>query len=39
MQFLVHKKGYGNEYDQWIVETGLSHARKAIEDYWTKPLR
>ena len=36
IQYLVHWKGYGNEHDQWIVESGLPHARKAIEDYWTR---
>ncbi len=30
---LVHWKGYGNEHNQWIVESGLSHARQVIEDY------
>jgi len=29
-QYLVHWKGYGDEHDQWIAETGLSYARKAI---------
>ena len=38
MQFLVHWKGYGNKYDQWIVEMGLLHATEVIEDYWTKLL-
>ena len=33
MQYLVHLKGYRDEHDQWIAETGLPHARKAIEDY------
>ena len=37
-QYLVHWKGYGNEHDQWIAETGLSHAKGAIEDYWTRIL-
>jgi len=32
-QYLVHWKGYGNKHDQWIVETGLPHAKGAIEDY------
>ena len=32
-QYLVHWKGYGNEHDQWIAETGFSHAKGAIEDY------
>jgi len=35
-QYLVHWKGYGNEHDQWIAETGLPHAKGAIEDYWTR---
>ena len=33
MQFLVHWKEYRNKYNQWISETGLSHAREVIEDY------
>ena len=37
-QFLVHWKGYGNEHDQRITETELSHAKEAIEDYWTRVL-
>jgi len=36
MQYLVHWKDYGDEHDQWIAETGLPHARKAIEDYWAR---
>ena len=35
-QYLVHWKGYRDEHDQWIAETGLPHAKKAIEDYWTR---
>ena len=35
-QYLVHWKVYGDEHDQWIAETGLLHARLAIEDYWTR---
>ena len=35
-QYLVHWKGYGDEHDQWIVESGLPHAKQAIEDYWTR---
>jgi len=38
MQYLVHWKGYRNEHDQWIAETGLPHAREAIEDYWARYL-
>ena len=38
-QFLVHWKGYKNEYNQWIVETGLPHTKEAIQDYWTKLSR
>ena len=39
-QYLVHWKGYGDEHDQWIAETGLPHAEEIIkiEDYWTKIL-
>jgi len=35
-QYLVHWKGYGDEHDQWIAETGLPHAKQAVEDYWTR---
>ena len=35
-QFLVHWKGYGDEHDQWITETGLPHTKEAIEKYWTR---
>ena len=35
-QFLVYWKDYGNEHDQWIMETGLPHAKKMIEDYWAR---
>jgi len=28
LNFLVHWKGYGDKYDQWIAETGLLHAKK-----------
>ena len=35
-QYLVHWKGYGNEHNQWIAESGLPHTRQAIEDYWTR---
>jgi len=38
-QYLVHWKGYGNKHDQWIAESGLRHAKQAIEDYWTGYLR
>ena len=34
----MHWKGYGDEHDQWITETGLPHAKEAIEDYWTRYL-
>jgi len=27
---------YGDEHDQWIVETGLLHAKQVVEDYWTR---
>jgi len=36
MQYLVHWKGYGDKHNQWIAETGLPHAKQAIEDYWTR---
>ena len=35
-QLLVYWKKYGNEHDYWISKTGLSHANKAIKDYWTR---
>ena len=35
-QFLVHWKGYGDEYDQWIAKMGLPHAKEMIKDYWQK---
>ena len=38
MQYLVHWKGYRNEHDQQIAETGLPHAKEMIEDYWTRIL-
>ena len=38
-QYLVHWKGYGDKHDQWIAETGLPHAKQAVEDYWTRHLR
>ena len=37
-QYLVHWKGYRDEHDQWIAESGLPHARQVIEDYWTRYL-
>ena len=37
-QYLVHWKGYGDEHDQWIAESGLLHAKQVIEDYWTRYL-
>ena len=36
IQYLVHWKGYGNEHDQWIAESGLSHTKEMIENYWTR---
>jgi len=36
MQYLVYWKSYGDEHDQWIAETGLPHAKEAIEDYWAR---
>ena len=38
-QYLVHWKGYGDEHDQWIAETGLPHAKQAVEDYWMRHSR
>ena len=36
IQYLVHWKEYRNEHDQWIVESGLSHAKEVIKDYWMR---
>jgi len=36
VQYLVHWKDYGDEYNQWIAKTGLPYAKQAIEDYWTR---
>jgi len=35
-QYLIYWKGYRDEHDQWIVESGLPHARQVIEDYWMR---
>ena len=35
-QFLIHWKGYGDEYNQQIVGSGLPHAKGMIEDYWAR---
>jgi len=35
-QYLVYWKGYRDEHNQLIAEMGLPHARKAIENYWTR---
>ena len=35
-QYLVYCKGYGDEHDQLIAETGLPHTKETIEDYWTR---
>jgi len=32
-QYLIHWKGYGDEHDQWIMESGLPYAIQVIEDY------
>ena len=39
IQFLVYRKKYGNEHNQWIAEKRLPHAKETIQDYWTKILR
>jgi len=36
IQLLIHWKRYGNEHDQWISETELPHAKKAIGNYWSR---
>jgi len=36
IQFLVHWKGYGDEHDQCIAESGLPHVKSMIEDYWAR---
>ena len=36
IQYLVHWKDYRDEYNQWIAEIGLPHAKEVIEDYWTR---
>ena len=33
-QYLVHWKGYSNEDDKWILESGLGHAKELLKDYW-----
>ena len=33
IHYLVHWKDYGDEYNQWIAEIGLPHAKEAIKDY------
>ena len=35
-QYMVHWKGYRDEHNQWIAETGLFHVKEAIEDYWVR---
>jgi len=35
-QYLVHWKGYRDKHNQWIAETGLPHAKQAVEDYWIR---
>ena len=37
-QYLMYWKGYGDKYNQWIVESGLPHAKEVIEDYWLRYL-
>jgi len=32
-QYLVHWKGYSNEDDEWILESGLGHAKELLKDY------
>ena len=38
VQYLVYWKGYRDEHDQWIAETGLPYTKEAIEDYWARCL-
>jgi len=33
IQFLIHWKEYRNKHVQWIFETELLYAKKAIENY------
>jgi len=33
LEFLVHWKGYGNEDNTWITESGLSNARALVDEY------
>jgi len=33
MQYLIHWKGYEDEHNQWIAESGLPHAKDVIENY------
>jgi len=37
-QYLIYWKGYGDEHNQWIAESGLPHAKDVIKDYWTRYL-
>ena len=37
-QFLVHWKEYGDEHNQWMMESVLPHAKDTIEDYWARIL-
>ena len=33
MQYLIRWKGYGDEHDQWITESGLPYTKEMIENY------
>jgi len=35
---IINEEEYEIEHNQWIAETGLSHAKEVIEDYWTRIL-
>ena len=37
-QYLVYWKGYRDEHDQWITESGLPYAKETIKDYWMRCL-
>ena len=34
IQYLVHWKGYSDEDNKWIPESGLGHTKELLKDYW-----